>query len=73
MFYPWLCGRCAGDDRGHPILALFAAMAAVCVPATLAFLQTKLGVESILAVNYRKYRTYTVNLAAMGSHRTFFI
>ena len=35
---------------GHPILALFAAMAAgVCSGYIMAFLQTKLGVESILA------------------------
>ena len=35
---------------GHPILALFAAMlAGVCTGYIMAFLQTKLGVESILA------------------------
>ena len=52
---------------GHPILALFAAMAAgVCSGYIMAFLQTKLGVESILAGLIVNTGLYTVNLAAMG-------
>ncbi|MDO4522664.1 MAG: ABC transporter permease [Eubacteriales bacterium] len=52
---------------GHPILALFAAMlAGVCSGYIMAFLQTKLGVESILAGIIVNTGLYTVNLAAMG-------
>lgn len=52
---------------GHPILALFAAMAAgVCSGYIMAFLQTKLGVESILAGIIVNTGLYTVNLAVMG-------
>lgn len=52
---------------GHPILALFAAMAAgVCSGYVMSFLQTKLGVESILAGIIVNTGLYTVNLAAMG-------
>ncbi|MDO4322567.1 MAG: ABC transporter permease [Lachnospiraceae bacterium] len=52
---------------GHPVLALFAAMAAgVCSGYVMAFLQTKLGVESILAGIIVNTGLYTVNLAVMG-------
>lgn len=52
---------------GHPILALIAAMAAgVCSGYVMAFLQTKLGVESILAGIIVNTGLYTVNLAVMG-------
>ena len=52
---------------GHPILALFAAMlAGVCSGYIMAFLQTKLGVESILAGIIVNTGLYTVNLAVMG-------
>lgn len=52
---------------GHPILALFAAMAAgVCSGYVMALLQTKLGVESILAGIIVNTGLYTVNLAVMG-------
>lgn len=52
---------------GHPILALFAAMAAgVCSGYVMAFLQTKLGIESILAGIIVNTGLYTVNLAVMG-------
>lgn len=52
---------------GHPILALFAAMAAgVCSGYVMAFLQTKLGVESILAGIIVNTGLYTINLAVMG-------
>lgn len=52
---------------GHPILALFAAMlAGVCSGYIMAALQTKLGVESILAGIIVNTGLYTVNLAVMG-------
>lgn len=52
---------------GHPILALFVAMASgVCSGFMMAFLQTKLGVESILAGIIVNTGLYTINLAAMG-------
>lgn len=52
---------------GHPILALFAAMAAgVCSGFVTAFLQTKLGVQSILAGIIVNTGLYTINLAVMG-------
>ena len=52
---------------GHPILALAAAMAAgVCSGFVTAFLQTKLGVPSILAGIITNTGLYTVNLMAMG-------
>ena len=52
---------------GHPVLALFMAMAAgVCSGFVTAFLQTKLGVQSILAGIIVNTGLYTVNLAVMG-------
>lgn len=52
---------------GHPFLALVAAMAAgVCSGFVTAFLQTRLGVESIMAGIIVNTGLYTVNLAAMG-------
>ncbi|MCI8473891.1 MAG: ABC transporter permease [Oscillospiraceae bacterium] len=52
---------------GHPFLALPAAMAAgACSGFVLAFLQTRLGVESILAGIIVNTGLYTVNLAVMG-------
>ena len=52
---------------GHPILALFAAMAAGVVSGYVtAFLQTRLGVESILAGIIVNTGLYTINLAVMG-------
>ena len=52
---------------GHHILALFAAMlAGVCSGYSMACLQTKLGVESILAGIIVNTGLYTVNLAVMG-------
>ena len=56
---------------GHPILALFAAMAAgVCSGFVTAFLQTRLGVESIMAGIIVNTGLYTINLAAMGFSST---
>lgn len=52
---------------GHPILALFAAMAAGMLSGYVtAFLQTCLGVESILAGIISNTGLYTINLAVMG-------
>ena len=52
---------------GHPVLAIFAAMlAGACAGFVTAFLQTKLGVPSILAGIVTNSGLYTVNLMAMG-------
>ena len=52
---------------GHPVLALLAAMlAGACAGFVTAFLQTKLGVPSILAGIVTNTGLYTVNLMAMG-------
>ena len=52
---------------GHPVLAIFAAMlAGACAGFVTAFLQTKLGVPSILAGIVTNTGLYTVNLMAMG-------
>ena len=52
---------------GHPLLALPAAMlAGACSGFVTAFLQTKLGVESILAGIIVNTGLYTVNLEVMG-------
>ena len=52
---------------GHPALAVFAALAAgACAGFVTAFLQTKMGVPSILAGIVTNTGLYTVNLMAMG-------
>ncbi len=52
---------------GHPILAFPAAMAAgACAGFVTAFLQTRLGVPSILAGIITNTGLYTINLMAMG-------
>lgn len=52
---------------GHPYLALFAAMGAgVCSGFITAFLQTRMGVPSILAGIIVNTGLYTVNIAVMG-------
>lgn len=52
---------------GHPILAIPAAMAAgACAGAVTAFLQTRMGVPSILAGIITNTGLYTVNFMAMG-------
>lgn len=52
---------------GHPVLALFAAMGAgVCSGFITAFLQTRMGVPSILAGIIVNTGLYTVNIAVMG-------
>ena len=52
---------------GHPFLAVILAMAAgICSGYITAFLQTKLGVQSILAGIIVNTGLYTINLAVMG-------
>ncbi len=52
---------------GHPLLAIPAAMAAgACAGFVTAFLQTRLGVPSILAGIVTNTGLYTINLMAMG-------
>ena len=52
---------------GHPVLALFAAMGAgVCSGFITAFLQTRMGIESILAGIIVNPGLYTINIAVMG-------
>ena len=52
---------------GHPVLALFAAMGAgVCSGFITAFLQTKMGIESILAGIIVNTGLYTINIVVMG-------
>ncbi len=59
---------------GHPILALFAAMLAGVLSGYItAFLQTRLGVESIISGIIVNTGLYTVNLAVMGFSSTLSI
>ena len=52
---------------GHPFLAIPAAMlAGACAGLVTAFLQTRLGVESIMAGIIVNTGLYTINLAVMG-------
>lgn len=52
---------------GHPYLAIFAAMlAGVCSGFVTAFLQTKMGVDSLLAGIIVNTALYSVNIALMG-------
>ncbi len=52
---------------GHPYLAIIAAFAAgICAGGVTAFLQTKLGVPSILAGIVTNTGLYTINLMVMG-------
>lgn len=62
------CAVCAAVTlAGHPVLALFAAMAAGVFSGFItAFLQTKLGIQSILAGIIVNTGLYTVNIAVMG-------
>ena len=62
------CAVCAMFTiAGHPILGLFAAMlAGVCSGFVTAFLQTKLGIASILAGIIVNTGLYTVNIIVMG-------
>lgn len=62
------CAVCAAVTlSGHPILGLFAAMAAgICSGFITAFLQTRLGIQSILAGIIVNTGLYTINIAVMG-------
>ena len=62
------CAVCAMFTiAGHPILGLFVAMfAGVCSGFVTAFLQTKLGIASILAGIIVNTGLYTINIAVMG-------
>ncbi len=62
------CAVCASVTiAGHPVLALFAAMAAgVCSGFVTSFLQTKMGIQSILAGIIVNTGLYTINIAVMG-------
>lgn len=62
------CAVCATVTlSGHPILGLFAAMAAgICSGFVTAFLQTKMGIQSILAGIIVNTGLYTINIAVMG-------
>lgn len=62
------CAVCAAVTlSGHPILGLFAAMAAgICSGFVTAFLQTKMGIQSILAGIIVNTGLYTINIAVMG-------
>lgn len=62
------CAVCASMTiAGHPILGLFAAMlAGVCSGFVTAFLQTQLGIASILAGIIVNTGLYTINIAVMG-------
>ena len=62
------CAVCATVTiAGHPFLALLAAMAAgVLSGYVTAFLQTKMGIPSILAGIIVNTGLYTINIAAMG-------
>ncbi len=62
------CAVCAVVTlTGHPFLALFAAMISGALAGfATAFLQTRLGVESILAGIIVNTGLYTINLAVMG-------
>ena len=62
------CAVCAMFTiAGHPILGLFAALfAGVCSGFVTAFLQTKMGVPSILAGIIVNTGLYTVNIMVMG-------
>lgn len=52
---------------GHPFLSIFAAMfAGVCSGFITAFLQTKMGVESLLAGIIVNTGLYSINIAVMG-------
>ena len=62
------CAVCATVTlSGHPILGLFAAMGAgVCSGFVTAFLQTRMGIQSILGGIIVNTGLYTINIAVMG-------
>ena len=64
-------GACVGAVvalSGHPFLSIFAAMGAGVVSGFItAFLQTKMGVDSLLAGIIMNTALYSINIAIMGS------
>lgn len=62
------CAVCATVTLSdHPVLGLFAAMGAgVCSGFVTAFLQTRMGIQSILAGIIVNTGLYTINIAVMG-------
>lgn len=62
------CAVCATVTlSGHPVLGLFAAMGAgVCSGFVTAFLQTRMGIQSILSGIIVNTGLYTINIAVMG-------
>ena len=64
------CAVCAMVTlQGHPFLGLLAATGAGVISGFVtAFLQTRLGVESILAGIIVNTGLYTINIAVMGFH-----
>lgn len=62
------CAVCASlTIAGHPIFGLFAAiLAGICSGFVTAFLQTQLGIASILAGIIVNTGLYTINIAVMG-------
>lgn len=64
------CAVCATVTlAGHPVLGLFAAAAAGVVSGFVtAFLQTRMGIQSILAGIIVNTGLYTINIAVMGLH-----
>ena len=62
------CAVCASVTiAGHPVLGLFAAiLAGICSGFITAFLQTKMGIQSILAGIIVNTGLYTINIAVMG-------
>lgn len=62
------CAVCAMVTMaGHPVLGLLAAIGAgICSGFVTAFLQTRMGVESILAGIIVNTGLYTINIAVMG-------
>lgn len=62
------CAVCATVTlAGHPVLGLIAAMVAgMCSGFVTAFLQTRMGIQSILAGIIVNTALYTINIAVMG-------
>ena len=55
-------------DSGHPYLSIFAAMAAGIISGFVtAFLQTKMGIDSLLAGIIVNTGLYSINMAVMGN------
>ena len=67
MFYAWLCGGRHGDARrASGACAVRGNGCGVCSGFITAFLQTRMGIESILAGIIVNTGLYTINIAVMG-------